>query len=113
MQKDLNLIMMSVRHAVMEHGVLKESNAPVHVMSSQIISCWLEPTLFLGKLCASINIDRIVKIFLDTMWGTDGRDRPPKVQVFYGALMRGWTRELHGCAKHWYLDLKTAKIVQG
>ena len=84
-----------------------------HVMSSQIISCWLEPTLFLGKLCASINIDRIVKIFLDTMWGTDGRDRPPKVQVFYGALMRGWTRELHGCAKHWYLDLKTAKIVQG
>ena len=82
-------------------------------MPSQIIFCWLKLTFLLGKHCASVNIDRVDKVFLHTVWGTDGRDRPPKVQVFYGALMRGWTRELHGCAKHWYLDLKTAKIVQG
>ena len=83
------------------------------MMSSQIISCWLKLTLLLEKLHASVNIDRMGKIFQDTEWGTDGRDRPPKVQVFYGALMCRWTRELHGCSKHWGLDLKTAKIVQG
>lgn len=80
-----------------------------HGMSSQIIFCWLKLTLLLGKHHASVNIDRMDKVFHHMVWGTDGRDGPPKVQVLYGALMHGWTQ---CCPKHWRLDLKTAKMVQ-